>query len=479
MEFPQQDSSDTYAYIWEMYFKSHVQQLACSTITTEIIKGDLQWINESKSKNNDTILLPEKSLPVDDTWIHFVKDFILHLHLFGYVVYRLALKKEKSQLYEIAPPSAHYLYKDHSSSWKIAATNTDLGSKLKGSKLWNVSIFSPPIQYSSDNGTLITQLTSPGFKSIPDTEQLLLIEDGFRKREIFNSTPTVFTQVSKNIIAAGDGKRPWFKPAALPSMFENSTAPDVPQDFNAIVEDRAEAIQKLDEISERARARARDMYDNPSASRVGIGLAQKKRKIEHRELIVSDGRDAQPAPYLRAPEHVHNSIDKHQNRIMFAWGVPPQVLGQNINSERTAASNRLSDMAISGFDAHIKLIRHYLQHALKKLSRLISKNPSVYIQIKPCISTYALTQLESILTTEACTDIYSCVYQIPKRFINVNALKLRQQNSLLSNLPNNQISQNSSLPEQNQKKSKNRPDMSQNQKDLRSIDNSKKPSSKT
>ena len=461
-----------------MYFKSHVQQLAYSTITTEIIKGDLEWIKETKTKNNDILNTPQKSLIVEDNWIQFIKDFILHLHLFGYVVYRLAFKKgqklNKNQLYEIAPPSAFYLYNDRtSSSWKIVATETSIGKKLKGSKLWNVAIMSPPIQYSAENGTLITQMTSPGFKSIPDSEQLLLIEEGFKKREIFNSTPTVFTQVSKNIIAAGEGKRPWFKPAALPSMYENSTAPDVPQDFNAIVEDRAEAIQKLDEISERARARARDMYDNTTnATRVGNGLQQKKRKIQHRELIVSDGRDAQPAPYLRAPEHVHNTIDKHQNRIMFAWGVPPQVLGQNINSERTAASNRLSDMAISGFDSHIKLVRHYLQQALKKLSCLLSKDPTIYIQVKPCISAYALTQLEGILTTEACTDIYSCVYQIPKRFIDVKALKQRQQN-IINTDKTTPLSQS----QDNKEKTKNRPDMSQNQKDLRSIANSKKPSS--
>jgi hypothetical protein len=483
------EQTGLYGQIWALYFKSHVQQLAYSTIVTEILKGELEWVKERSGSNVSKLSkLNGKDLIVEDHWIQFVRDFILHLHLFGYVVYRLIPKGRGSKTpgYEIALPSAHMLYKDaKTSSWKLRATNTAAGARYKGTKLWNMSVMSPPIQYDL-KGKSINQMTSAGYRAIPDVQQLLLIQEGFKKRDSVNSTPTVYTQVSKAIVSAGEGKRPWFKPASLP-QYENSNAPDMPQDFNAIVEDRAEAIQRLDDISERARARTRDMYDADSSDRytVGAGTFKKQKRIDHRELIISDGRDAQPVPYLRAPEHVQQRIDDHTHRIMFAWGVPPQVLGQNINSERTAASNRLSDMAISGFDAQIKLIRHYLKDALQKLTILISKDPSVYIHVAPCMNAYSLTQLEGILTPDACADAYSCVYQIPHQFIDQEAIKQRQLTLNDSSASKNRVEQESAsavgqsgskAEGSSSSNTKNRPEMSQAQKDQRSIAKSKKPS---
>lgn len=487
MEDAPHQASDTNARIWECYFESSVQQLAFNTIITEILKGDLTWVQESDNDDSSTPIeeFDGKPLFVGDQWVQFVRSFVLHLHLFGYVVYRLAPNKRRLGMltgYEIAPATAHFLQHDgRNGNWRIQATENQMGHKIRGSKLWNLSILSPPIEYGSTSRSTI-QPTSSGFKSVETVDQLNEIEEMARQRDKYNSIPTVFTQVSKSLSTISEGKKPWFRPAALPN-YENTTAPDAPQDFNALVEDRAEAIQRLDEISERARQRARQMYENNSAQqhRVGNGLQKKEREVNHRELVVSDGREAQPASFLRAPENIEKIIQKHEHRIMFNWNVPPQVLGQNINSERTAASNRLSDMAISGFDAHIKIVRGLLQDALRKLTILISKNTSVYIQCKPCVSAYSLTQLEGILRKEACADMYSCVYQIPRQFLDLDALVQRQQTINNSVATKTRVEQSSSsaigegASGAKSEKSKNRPAMTQQQKDQRSISKSKAP----
>jgi len=472
--------------IWEAYFQSSVQQLAYATIVIELLKGELEWVKLKGEIATRIKTHQKQELKVASHWTQFVRDFVLHLCLFGYVVYRLVPKGRKNthaSLYEIAPPGSHSLQRDdHSAGWKVQATETTEGKRLKGSKMWHVSILSPPLEYIA-RGKMQRRHTSAGYKCIAYSQELARIEVEGQRRDEYNSVPTVFTHVSKNLTSAAEGKRPWFKPSALP-QYENATAPDAPQDFNALVEDRAEAIQRLDEISEQARNRAQSMYGEQDGQQysVGSGMRNKKQKQRHRELIISDGREAQTAPYLRAPEHMDKIVQQYEHRIMFAWGVPPQVLGQNINSERTAASNRLSDMAISGFDAHIKIIRTHVQDALEKLTRLISKDVSVYIRIAPCMSAYTLSQLEGILTNEACAETYSCVYQVPIQHIDLDAMRQRQETINAEGAAKERVEQKttSAVGESAsgaEGSSKNRPTMTEGQKDKRAIAKSKKPSS--
>lgn len=450
--------------IWDTFFESSVQQLAYDTIITELLKGDLEWVRQQENGPALTPLNPQP--PVHSRWIQFIKDFVLQACLYGYVIYRLGDHKD----YEIAPAAQHLLnWQQAENRWKIVAVPGAHGSR-RHTRHWKLAILNAPQQYTL-HGTTTYRPVSAGARALKDTLQLLAMEEAMRRRDEYNSTPSVFTQVSKSITSTGEGKRPWFRPAALP-QFDNTTAPDAPQDFNALVEDRAEAIQRLDDITELSRARARDKYDSGAEiPRVGAAGQAKRRRIEHREMIVSDGREAHIAPYLRAPEHHIATMQKHENRIMFAWGVPPQVIGQNINTERTAASNRLSDMAISGFESHLKLLRNVLQAALCALTPIDSHDKNVFLRPAPCVNAYTLSQLEGILTEQSCAELYSCVYQVPLQFIDRKALRQRQLAINMADSAKGRVENTTA----SDGPVKNRPAMPEAKKDARAIAKSKGP----
>jgi hypothetical protein len=62
-------------------------------------------------------------------------------------------------------------------------------------------------------------------------------------------------------------------------------------------------------------------------------------------------------PQLRAADELREVYKNLQHQILYAWQVPPQVLGQNINSERLASSNTLTERALRHYDTHLKAIR--------------------------------------------------------------------------------------------------------------------------
>lgn len=466
--------------IWDAYLQCDIQKLAYNSIIIELLKGELNWV---RAQNNKTTIITEwedKPLVIDEIWPLFIREFILHLHLFGYVLYRLQ-KKGKKIWYEVADPTTYTLERrPQSSVWSVRAVEMLDINPVHKTKDWHLTLYSPPLLLPRETRAY-TQYTSCGHRSLEYTRELQRIREEAKLRDKYNSIPTVFTQVSKQIAAASDGKRPWFRTAAMP-MYDSITAPDVPQDFNTLVEERAETLIRLQDISEQRRQRAEQAYDaDMPVYSVGAGKRPKRRR-EHRELMVTDGQESQSAPFLRAPEGIDKIIQKNEQHILFAWGVPPQVLGQNINTERTAASNRLSDIAISGFEANIKIIRQHLQDALCRLSTHISGDSSVYIRLASCMSTYNLSQLEGILTPQACLETYSCVYQVPLEHIDLDAIKARQATLNNTAAAQTRVEQKSTLAigqggtaaEGTSKK--NRPTMTEQQKDQRAIAKSKQPS---
>jgi len=463
--------------IWDVYRTSHLQQLAYHSIITELLKGELEWVHCVDKKTTVVTEWEGRPLPIKALWAQFIQEFILHLHLFGYVAYRLQ-RKGKTVWYEIADPTMYEIRREPTTSlWSIHVTTTFLENPLKGTKQWHLAMFSMPL-YSHDR--LQIHYTSCGYQAMEFALELQRIREETQQRDKYNAMPTVFTQVSRQIVSSTEGKRPWFRTAALP-MYENAMAPDVPQDFNTMVEERAETIQRLDELSEQARQRTQQIYD-PDTEPYAVGMGSRpKRKRQLRELMISDGREGSTAPFLRSPEGLDKIIQKHEQHILFAWGVPPQVLGQNINTERTAASNRLSDIAISGFEANIKIIRQHLQEALCTLTTQISRDPTVYLRLASCMSTYNLSQLEGILTPEACLATYSCVYQVPVEHLSLDAIKARQAtlNNTAASKERLEQKATTAMGETGasaQGTSKNRPTMTEQQKDQRAIAKSKQPS---
>lgn len=387
--------------ITETYESCYAAKLANETICNEIIRGDMKWTGPSDADINR------------EYWGYFIKKLILHLNLFGYAVYRYNPKK--GEPVEIAPPEAQTFVFDKN-QWHLKSTSTPSGKRLRGTRNWKATIMNAP-ERSEATDTMV--FTSAGWRSLSDSDMIVYLEDNIRKRDAYNSAPMVYTEISPSI-AATSTQRPWFsRPGG-----DNGALPIVPRDFNTVVEERAETIARLDELTDETRQRARDKYIGNY--QLGTGSAPEEEYKEHKELIVSDGRKAAPVPYLRAPEDCIRLLTKYEHRILFAYGVPPQTVGENINSERNAASSRLADVSLDLFQSTCDKIRDHINKALKDMSIFFSRNKDVYLKIYPCISKFKLAKLEGILTESACRRYYACAYNVREEDIDPDALRLRQ-----------------------------------------------------
>ena len=97
------------------------------------------------------------------------------------------------------------------------------------------------------------------------------------------------------------------------------------------------------------------------------------------------------------------------------------MLGKNINSERLASSNRLSELAVRRYSVSVKVLRDNLQICLGHISSVIGNGAT--IQLHPCISTFTLTQIVPLLTPEAAIKFYACAYDVDASAFSEEAVR--------------------------------------------------------
>lgn len=415
----------THLNIYNAFHKSKTMQLAYQTTMNDLMQGEITWVNQNNAENalplNTTASIIKQATGV---WHIFIRKLALQLLLYGYAIYRLMPAKG---LPRNTPPDERFNPEVADGTKVVIRFNREKNmwepesfphSNLKGTKGWKLIILEPPetaIQYMPN---------SAGSRSVTEFLRGEMLIENMLSRDGFNSKPACFTQVTKQLTASSAQGRPWFNSvnsAMLPG-------PQPVQDFNTLVSDRAETIERLDELSERARLNTHRQYAKSAMQlRVGTEGAPQEDTMHHNEFFVSDGREGTPMSFLRGLENFSVEYDRMQNNILFSWNVPPQVLGKNINSERLASSNRLTEMAITQYSQHIKQIRKPIQEAIQTLSVMISGDENIFIKIIPCISEHTLSKLEPVLTPEVCKTMYSCVYDLPESYFDLKFIKQRQE----------------------------------------------------
>ena len=206
--------------------KSPTQNIAYSTILSDILRADLYWVRESKDGND------EKLHEADDHWHHFIRDFILNLCLYGYVL----IRKNKQGLHAIPTVArgtdVDLVYNTAKHRWEPHA----LSDALRGSKHWHLIILEPPTPAGENTHTEHIDLgyvpSSAGFRSLRMSKISRRCLDNVLLRDSFNSRPSAFTSIAKNLLSApGSNSKPWFQAinsACVPG-------PQPVQDFNTLV----------------------------------------------------------------------------------------------------------------------------------------------------------------------------------------------------------------------------------------------------
>ncbi len=133
-------------------------------------------------------------------------------------------------------------YDERRKLWK--PTTTEATSSAKGSRGWRLVIINPPRRYRNHPD-------SAGFKAMNFCNMHTELVENINLRDRQNSTPTIFTTVSKRLETGATGK-PWFHSvtqdqSALLGVHSGAT------DMSQLVEDRLDAIKELDGLSEQVR----------------------------------------------------------------------------------------------------------------------------------------------------------------------------------------------------------------------------------
>lgn len=411
--------------IYKAYVTSPAQMLAYETLVGDVLKGEYMWnINRRMSTQAYGIDTTESR------FFLFVKEIVLHLCLYGYCMYRIT----RSGKFEVAPGTdvqIQWSVKTH--QWEPHVSDI---SNLKGTGKWYFVILAPPLnriaassdQLFSDDQVFSKPdiiLSSCGYKALEDSMMLEKVYQNILQRDDLNSLPSLYTRIV--LENSGGNKKPWFRMGGAANAAHDANEPMLDNNFDEFVQNRVDVIRRLDTLSKEERSRLKLQRSKLTFVPLAEQSEESGQQFDHREFPVTDGRHGDPVPYLRSPEDLIRIIEKLEQRIMFSWNVPPQVLGKNINSERLASSNRLVDVALGSYKRHVQEIRKSIQTVLNTISRVASGNDVDIIEQKPCISASELSALEGIIRPEVCADMYACVYDIPKNYFNVKAIALRQE----------------------------------------------------
>lgn len=340
--------------------------------------------------------------PSDKTmWRQFISDFLMEILVYGYCVFRLVRSGKPPQ---IAPGRATTIVNPTSDgTWRPRVIDTAY-SALRATKGWKVVVYDAP---ATDPSGDYKHPTSGLFRALPAVIQYRMLISNMMRRDSYNSAPTVYTTISNNIGANQSTSRPWFNQvhsAMVPGQVTGRV------DFRALVQQRSETIESLRRITEQAR-RNQAVSAGP-----GKMLADDDAAPDHAEHIVTDGRDAREARHLQQDnEIVHYVTERTSFVVLQLLGVPPQALGQNINSERLASSNRLTEMSIQHFRVNCAV--------LKDLIVNVFKNNSLDIKFGECVALSTVRGVEQFVKPARLAEMYACALDLNADDFDLNRIQ--------------------------------------------------------
>ena len=138
--------------------------------------------------------------------------------------------------------------------------------------------------------------------------------------------------------------------------------------------------------------------------------------------MVTDGRDCTPVRQLLSLADGEHMLNDAKHDIFFAYKAPPQILGININSERTSINPRLNELVLDMFVASTSRIRAVISEMFKDL-----QVAGATLGFKPIFSKHDCDRLKDILEPSASAEMYGSTYKIPKGMFNLDAFKLLQE----------------------------------------------------
>ena len=293
-------------------------------------------------------------------------------------------------------------------NWSIEAKSTTKEYGLQN-KRWQLLMWQEPTRYGHNE----VRFNSAAQKAERDTKIYNQLHKNHRQKDFFNSQPSVFTTIDKNLKNVNGSNKQWFQAATAPTAAAaRSTSVDA--NFKYLVHQRAESIKALKNAT--GLFREKSGLTKLAGEEEALEDEDSKQHVEH---VVTDGREIAPARALLSLTDGHQVLLDAENKIYFHLGVPPQIKGRNINAERSGINPRLNEIALAQFFNLLQRLRTRVSSIFE--CEELSLVGSVLV-FQPCLSPYELDKLQPFIKTSLLPDLFAAAYHVPSTLFDPEKL---------------------------------------------------------
>jgi len=399
-------------------FRSHsVHQQAFGSYLSEILRHPLAWARRTGSGPEDyewPALDVAKRSPNIPSWCRrFVYDAVESFLIAGWFVWVASPKADAA--YVVPPELIEVTCTPSAPQWVVHPGSEAITMGWGKGKISNLHlvIVSAPSSVGCRSGAL---------RSLRDTQRYDALELNFDMRDRANSRPVIYTTISKDLRNQHGSARPWFRTANAGDVAGYRGSIDT--DFNDLVARRADTIRQLADITMHERERLSGNVGAPVGMRGGKGDGPgdeaDPNDISAKEIMVTDGREFAQLHMLNSLTDGKNEKSDLYTAIMNAYEVPPQYRGKNVNTERHAASNRLTESAVDIFKHHCTLLRSQIARALN--DACTKPHGDFFVTFRPFLDKPDVDKIAPILKPDFAAMVLASAYSVPEKYIDREAL---------------------------------------------------------
>ena len=365
-----------------------VAQHAFDAYMSELDRCALEWAVDPETESPETGV--DAPVPRPDVWRAFVRDTTRNFLVCGFSASARTAVSRGAIIARALHPK------------EVSARYTQ-ACRLK------IALSGAPIAKPSHIRVVVTEdapcfatgvLQSCAHRAKASSVAYKAIVDNYMERDHRNTHPSIYTSVSKELVAGSDTST-WFSPRGASSFND--------RDFNALLTARERAIDSLTSITTTRRQNE-------------TGSAEK----EHVEHIVTDGQAFTEARQLQSQNEARNFKDQLMLQIYKFYRVPPQaVFGEQVNAERAgvglgSSSAAMQAKCVQNWNATIEGFLRHVNDAL----RAASETPQgAYLVLERPIAADAVAKLAPMLTAKATVKHMARIYGIPESDFDVSRLE--------------------------------------------------------
>lgn len=388
-------------------FRSHpVHQQAFAAYVSQVLQHPLAWARKT-GKGPEDYEWPQldtvQKIPDVPAWCRrFVSDAVESFMVAGWFVWVPDRNKKAGAAYVVPPELVTLVSSPAEPQWAVHPERSMGALRWANGKPKNLHLvmISAPSRSGCRSGAC---------RAVRDTERYMHMERNFDARDGHNSRPTIYTTVSRDLRNQHGSTRQWFRSANAADVA--GYRGNIDTDFNDLIARRADTVRQLHDVTvaERERLAADSHLPVGATPVVESGPA-------HEEHIVTDGREMTQLHMLNSMTDGKTELDRVYTNIMIAFGVPPQVFGKNVNTERHAASNRLTESAVDMFAHHCTLLRTEVARALAEACA--EPHGKFFVSFKPYLRREEIDRLAPVLKEDFAVVTLATAYGVPEKHID-------------------------------------------------------------